>query len=186
MNKIIIPAALLMSGFLFSCNNAENNKEPNKNEAALAEVYKGFETGDMSLLDKNIADDAVDHNGGPMGGEIKGRDKIKAMATAMHGSVTGLKMEVESQASEGNTVFALIHMTGTTSANPDPSMGMPPNTKMDMRSVDVVKFNSDGKATDHWGYMDAKDMMAMMHPPTPRPDSTTMMNHNMTDSMHKK
>ncbi len=43
------------------------------------------------------------------------------------------------------------------------------NTKMDMTTVDVVKFK-DGKAVEHWSYMDPKDMMKMM-PPVGKMDS---------------
>ena len=40
-------------------------------------------------------------------------------------------------------------------------MGAPAGTNFDMTSVGVTKFNSDGKATDHWLYMSMDDAMKM-------------------------
>lgn len=39
-------------------------------------------------------------------------------------------------------------------------MGFPPSTKMDSRSVDVVKLK-DGKAQEHWAFMSMPDVMMM-------------------------
>ena len=38
--------------------------------------------------------------------------------------------------------------------------------KMEMSGVDIARFK-DGKAVEHWIYMDPKDMMNMMPPPPP-------------------
>jgi ketosteroid isomerase-like protein len=169
MKKILFLTSIVAFSLMMSCKNEENKstttKEPSKNEAAVKAVYAAMESGDVSKIDSVIAPDAVDHNGGPMGKELRGRDNIKQMFTAMHGSVSNLKMEVKEMSSEGDYVFSWMHMTGTTSATPDPLTGMPANMKMDMTGVDVVKFNSNGQATDHWGYMDPNDMMKMMPPP---------------------
>ena len=56
-------------------------------------------------------------------------------------------------------VFSLTRFTGT---NTVPSMGAPAGTHFDMTSVEVTKFGSDGKATDHWVYMSMADAMKMM------------------------
>lgn len=168
MKKILWIIQLAVIFFAISCKNestTSTTKEPSKNEAAVQEAYKAFETGDVSKMDSLLAPDCIDHNGGPMGKEIKGRDGIKQMFTTMHNSMSDMKMTSDVMSSEGDYVFAWVHMTGTTTANPDPTLGMPANTKMDMKMVDVLKFNSDGKCTDHWGYMDPNDMMKMMPPP---------------------
>ena len=48
-------------------------------------------------------------------------------------------------------------------------MGMP-NGPYDMKSIEVAKFK-DGKAVEHWGFMDMQDMMKMM-PPQPNMSKT--------------
>jgi hypothetical protein len=41
-------------------------------------------------------------------------------------------------------------------------MGAPAGTHFDMTSVNVAKFGSDGKVTDHWIYMSMDDAMKTM------------------------
>lgn len=135
-----------------------SNAQAEQNKINNREIYKAIESGNIAQIDHLIAADAVDHSG-PNNTEIKGADSIKSFLATMHNSFTDLKFDIISDAADGDYVFTLTRMTATTNANP--GMGMPPNTKMDMSSVDVVKFK-DGKVTDHWAYMDPKDMMSMM------------------------
>ncbi|MEP6948870.1 MAG: ester cyclase [Ginsengibacter sp.] len=133
-----------------------------QNEKVLAhnkELYKAIETGDVSKIKDYIDKDAVDHGGGANGQDVKGGDSIMAMLGGIHNSFTDLKMEVIADAINGDYVFSLVRLTGTTTANP--GMGMPPNKKMDSKSVDVVRIKN-GKAVEHWEFMDPKEMMAMM------------------------
>ena len=133
-----------------------------QNETVLAknkEIYKAIETGDVSKIKDYIDKDAVDHGGGANGQDVKGGDSIIAMLGSIHNSFTDLKMEVISDAISGDYLFTLVRLTGTTTANP--GMGMPPNKKMDAKSVDVVKIKN-GKAIEHWEFVDPKEMMAMM------------------------
>ncbi|HEV7620711.1 MAG TPA: ester cyclase [Flavisolibacter sp.] len=116
---------------------------------------KAIETGDSSKI--NIASDAVDHNGGPQGRELKG-DSIKWYLADMHNHFGDLKFVIINDASDGDYVYSYTRMTGTTK---DASMGIPAGTKLDMKGVDVLKFK-DGKLSEHWGYMDPNDMMKMM------------------------
>lgn len=130
-----------------------------KNLANNKEIYKAIETGDVSKIKDYIDKDAVDHGGGPNGQDVKGSDSIIAMLGSIHKSFTDLKMEVIADATNGDYLFTLVRLTGTTTANP--GMGMPPNKKMDSKSVDVVKIKN-GKAIEHWEFVDPKEMMAMM------------------------
>jgi len=133
-------------------SQAEKNKDVNR------AIMKAIEAGDSAAIDTLIAADAIDHSG-PNEIEMKG-DSLKKMLSHMHSDVSDLKMDIKESAAEGDYVFTLSTMTGTTKTA---DMGMPANTKMDMTGVDVVKFK-DGKAVEHWSYMDPKDMMKMMPP----------------------
>lgn len=176
MKQLLIAAATVLCCSLLSCQNAPNNTTANdqgeKNKMAIRDVYQGIQTGDVTKLSA-IADDAVDHSG-PNGQEIKGGENIKKMLTDMHNHIKDLKMEIVADAVDGDYVFTWCRMTGTAI---DSSMGMKPGMVMDSKSVDVVKFK-DGKATDHWGYMDMQDMMKMMPPPPPPPAATGNMKGN--------
>lgn len=100
----------------------------------------------------------MDH-GGPEGREIKGSDSILAMLGSMHSRFADFNIDIIADAASGDYLFTLSRLTGITTANP--GMGMPPNKKIDSKSVDVVKVK-DGKAIEHWSFIDPKEMMAMM------------------------
>ncbi len=165
MKKILFASATMLSLTLLSCNDKkETTATVTDSSVTLKErnnqVYRAMETGDVSKLREFIADDAVDHNGGPNGEDIRGGDSIVAMLGQIHKSfLPGMKVNIIAQAVDGDYLFTLSEMVGTTTANP--GMGMPPNMQMNSRSVDLVKIK-DGKATDHWMFMSMADMMKMM------------------------
>jgi hypothetical protein len=160
MKKFI---TIISGGFMLlciSCNNSGGgNTQGEKNMQTVKTVNRAIESGDMSKMDQYIAADAVDHGGGEHGEDIKGLDSIKAGLGRMHDEYKDLKLEEVQQAANGDYVFTLNRFKGT---NTVPSMGAPAGTNFDMTSVEVVKFNAEGKATDHWGYVSMPDAMKMM------------------------
>jgi predicted SnoaL-like aldol condensation-catalyzing enzyme len=104
-----------------------------------------------------MAVDAVDHSG--PNGDIQGRDSIKANLARIHNEFKDIKIDIISNASNGDYAFTLIRFTGTTVA---PMHGMPANTKMDSRAVDVVRLK-DGMGVEHWRFIDEAEMMKMMN-----------------------
>lgn len=166
MKKIIICTAIM--AFAFSCNNpssttatnSNDNSQQEKNIANNKKVYPAIETGDTSPIDTLIANDAVDHDG-PQGMEIKGKDSIIHMLSDIHNHFKNLKLDVISSAANGDYIFTLIHMTGTTV---DSTMGMT-GTNIDQKGVDVIKLNDENKMVEHWGFTEdqevAKEMMQM-------------------------
>ena len=160
MKKFLI---ILTSSGLICCitscnsNTATGNTQGEKNIAAVHAVNDAIESGDVGKLDQYIAADAVDHTGEQ--GEVKGLDNIKANLKHMHDTYPDMKLEEVQEASNGDYVFVLTRFTGT---NKEASMGAPAGTHFDMTGVEVIKFNNDGKATDHWEYMTMADMMKMM------------------------
>ena len=128
-----------------------------KNIATVHAINDAISAGDVAKLDQYIAKDGIDHSGEH--GEIKGLDSIKAELSHMHDTYKDLKLESVQDAANNEYVFSLTRFRGT---NTVASMGAPAGTNFDMTSVGVTKFNSDGKATDHWEYMSAGDVMKMM------------------------
>ena len=163
MKKLLIAAMAGLCCFIISCNNSgtsattasENSTDSNaaKYKQINREILNGIETGDSSKF-SGIADDAVDHMG-PTGQAVKGGDNIRKMLLGMHSHVKDLKFDIKDEAVNGDNLYTWATMTGTTL---DSSMGVPSNTKINWTSVDVLKFK-DGKAYEHWGYVDPKDMM---------------------------
>jgi predicted SnoaL-like aldol condensation-catalyzing enzyme len=156
MKKLLSYLPILLSLLFASCaspGNENNNDmlEANRN------IYKAIEAGDSAALRKYIDDDAIDHGGAMDGGNLRG-EEIISMLSGIHNDIDNLKMEVLEDAASDDHVFALVHMTGTTNK---PVWGMPANTKIDNKSIDLTRMK-DGKVVDHWGYYEMADAMKMM------------------------
>ena len=176
MKKLVLPAAVAACCILFSCNNSGGGGN-DKNLEVTHDIYKGLETGDTSKL-VNIADDGVDHMG-PNGTEVKGGENIRKMLADMHNHVKDLKIDVMQEAANGDYVFVLSKLTGTATDN---MMGQQPGTAISQTAVDVIKFK-DGKAVEHWGFMDPNEMMKMMQQQKPMDNMKTDTTKMKKDSM---
>lgn len=73
-------------------------------------------------------------------------------------------MELIKELADDEYVFSLMRFTGTSDG------AMMPAGPYDMQALQVVRFK-DGKAVEHWEYMEPREMMKMM-PPQPAMDTT--------------
>jgi predicted SnoaL-like aldol condensation-catalyzing enzyme len=174
MRKIIFFAAAGLLCIFTSCNNGStasgNDAETQKNLHADSIISHAFETGDVSGLDSVIANDCVTHGDkGDMG-----KDSIIAMAKMMKTMNKDMKLEKIRQLADKEYVFDWSRFTGTS----DGSMGMPKGP-YNMAVVEITKYK-DGKAVEHWEFMEPREMMKMM-PQMPQ-QQTNNMNGNKTDS----
>ena len=168
MKKISFAAFAGLFCICTSCNhdgvNTSYNKENSQqqqNIAASDVVNKAFEKGDVSGIDSVVADDFLDHTDR---GDKKGRDSLKAMVKFYYANFKNMKTEKIREVADGDYVWSWMHYSGTT----DGSMGIPKGP-YDMRGVELSKFK-DGKAVEHWGFMDMQDMMKLM----PQADMSNM------------
>src|SRR5450432_3864013 len=172
--KTIHLAFVCFTFFLISCNSdskpAATSETPaaagektssmaQKNLDAMHVVDKAFATGDVSAIDSAVADNFVDHTDK---GDMN-RDSLKSMIKMWTKDKT-MKQETIKEVADDDYVFAMMHFTGTS----DGTMGMPAGP-YDMHSVEVVKF-SNGKAIEHWGYVDGAEMGKMMQKMMPSTD----------------
>lgn len=170
--------SVLTIGLIFACASCSNDKTEKtsgdtmssekmssdkkdhsmaeKNLAASHIVNKAFETGNAGEIDNAIASDFVDHTDQ---GD-KNRDSLKTMIGMMHKEFPDMKMEMIKEMADDDYVFSLMHYTGTSNGK----MGMPKGP-YDMKTMEVVRFK-DGKAVEHWAYMQPADVMKMMPMPT--------------------
>ncbi len=160
MKKIFLFFLAAGSLLFLSCNNeggmsaaAKKNKETND------AIMKAYEAGDFSKMGDYIAADAVDHGGET--GDIKGLENIVNEMKRYHGMMPDMKATMSRSLADDEYVFTWATMSGTMNGK-----------AVTMSSVDVSKFK-DGKAVEHWVYMDPKEMMQMM-PPTPAPVTDTL------------
>ncbi|MDB5198556.1 MAG: ester cyclase [Chitinophagaceae bacterium] len=162
MKKLFFAAAAIMLCFFNSCkdsatssSSSSDNSTNDSNLAKNRRVMKAIETGDSATINSLIADDAVDHQGPH--GDIKGGDSIRHWLIDMHNHMKDLKFDLIADAANGDYVFSMTTFKGTCT---DASMGMPAGTVMNEKTVDVIKVK-DGKMVEHWGFLDAAEMMKM-------------------------
>lgn len=169
---------ILTTASLFLISSCDSKKDDNngsdkakQNLAATRIVTEAFMSGDISKIDSAVASDFVDHTDrGDMG-----RDSLKAMIKANYVSSKDMKMEPIKEVADDEFVFSWMRFTGTS----DGTMGGMPAGPYDMNAIEVIKFK-DGKAIEHWTFMQPSDMMKMMsdmqQPPAmmpPAKDSTS-------------
>ena len=166
MKKVFFAAFV---GIICICNSctsdtattsSKNTEEEQKNLAANDVIMKAFQTGDVSGIDSVVADDFMDHTDR---GDMKGRDSLKSMVKWMHTNMKEMKMEKKLEVAEGDYVWTRMNYTG----NSDGSMGMPQGP-YDMDAIELSKYK-DGKAVEHWAFMEMQDAMKMMMPPAQQP-----------------
>lgn len=152
MKQLIFAASAALCFSLVACTN--NNNGNDKNLSTTRDIFKGIETGDTTKF-ASIPPESVDH-AGPMG-EIHNGDSIKAMLAGIHSHIKDLKIEIVNIASSGDYVYVWNKWTGTAL---DSSMGFAPNQPFTTSGVEIIKYN-DGKAMEHWGFIDQKEVMDM-------------------------
>ena len=175
MKKLFFILTAVSLSSLISCNSdsggmsatAKKNKEVND------AITKAYEAGDFSKMGDYIAADAVDHAG--QNGDVKGLDNIVAEMKKYHEQMPDMKSETVRELADDEYVMTWSKVSGTAKTD---GMGMKAGQKMDMTSVDVAKFK-DGKAVEHWIFMDPNEMMKMM---MPSQDKMPMTNPTSTDA----
>lgn len=167
MKKIAI--FLLGAGSLFflSCNSGGMSAKAKKNKEVNDAIMNAYEAGDFSKMGDYIAVDAIDHGGEK--GDVKGLDSIVAQMKAYRQMMPDSKSTLVKEMVDDEYVFYWAKVSGNMGGKP-----------MNMTSVDVTKFK-DGKAIEHWVFMDPIEMMTMMQQnvmggegQTPPADTTKM------------
>jgi predicted ester cyclase len=158
MKKLILVSFAAVCSFFIACDSDQDeiSAVTKKNMEVNKAIMTAYEAGDFSKMGDYIAADAVDH--GSEKGDVKGLDSIVAMMKMYRNSMSDMKSEVIKELADDEYVMTWAKFSGTTTAD---AVGMPPNQKVEMSSVDLTKFK-DGKAVEHWVFMDPNEMMKMM------------------------
>lgn len=157
MKKILLMPAALSGIFLISCtNNSGPSAAAKKNLDAMHGIQQCFDTKDFSKLGDYIATDAVDHAGDQ--GDIKGLANMKTEFEKMSAGNENSKTTIIKELADDDYVMSWLHFTGTIKTD---QMGYKAGEKYDMKAIELAKFK-DGKATEHWTFLEPAEMMKMM------------------------
>lgn len=163
MRKLLSLLLIAVFSFFVSCNSDSGGMSATakKNIEVNDAITKAYEEGDFDKMGDYIAADAIDHAGEQ--GDIVGLENIVAEMKKWKAMMPDMKGTTTKTLADDEYVFTWSKSSGTMNG-----------AQIEMTGVDVAKFK-DGKAVEHWMYMDPKDMMKMM-PPPPAPTDTTMTN----------
>jgi predicted ester cyclase len=174
MKRFLFLMMILPAAVFISCNDKSGpSATAQKNLDAMHGVNACFESKDFSKLGDYIAEDAVDHAGEM--GDIKGLSNMKTEFKKMVDSYKDSKTTVTKELADDEYVMSWQAYSGTLVVD-QPGMGKA-GDKFNMSAVEVAKFK-DGKAIEHWSFMQPSDMMKMMPPPpapTMKTDTATAM-----------
>ena len=128
------------------------------NKAAMRDILRIFETGDLTGVESLIAPNAVDHQGMP-GVDTQGIEGFKRIVTIMHTAFPNIHLHIEDLIAEGDRVVARSEMHAR---NTGPFMDQPATDKeIEAEAIDIIRFEN-GMAVEHWGISDDLKMMQQL------------------------
>jgi len=149
----ILPAAVVFS--LLSCGGGGMSATAKKKKEVNAAIMKAYEAGEFSKMGDYIAKDAVDHGGET--GDVVGLDNIISEMKRYRAMMPDMKATAAHEMADDDYVMTWATMSGTMNGKP-----------VTMTSVDLSRFK-DGKAVEHWVFMDPKELTQMMQPASQNP-----------------
>jgi steroid delta-isomerase-like uncharacterized protein len=128
-----------------------------ENKALVRTFYERVSRGDLSVVDELVADDLVEHEEFP--GIPSNKEGVKLFFEMFRAAFPEMRMEAREMVAEGDLVSARFVFTGTHQGE---FMGVPATGKrVEVEGFDLVRVR-DGRATEHWGQMDAMALMQQL------------------------
>lgn len=138
-------------------DSAEAKEEKNK-ETALASV-NALIAGDVDATLKDVTPEAIDYNDGSMPA-TKGKDSLIVMIKSWRESLSDYKGDNLMALADGDYVAVFGEWSGTFKGD---VMGMKTaGKKIKIKDVDIFKFNSEGKITEHRNVQSSAEMMKQL------------------------
>jgi len=126
--------------------------------ATMRRLYELLNAGDIDGFGNLLSDNFVDHE------ELPGLAPTKAGVIALFRmyitAFPDLRMMPEDLIASGDKVVARVRATGT---HKGAFMGMSPTgRRVDVPLIDIIRFDNDGRALEHWGVFDQLTMMQQL------------------------
>jgi len=125
-------------------------------------IEEGFSKGDVSVFDKYVSPDFVEHQQGIV---PQNADGVKRAITGLHKAFPDFTLTVEDLIIDGDMVWGRMTGRGTQKGQFGP---IPPTgKKIEITVIDIMRFR-DGKLAEHWGVPDrmaAMEQLGMKPPP---------------------
>lgn len=146
--------------FLFSVSNLSAQADEARIKAKIEKAYETFSKGDLATLVTFISPDYIEHSLAP--GQKAGLTGLTEWFQMMRTAYPDLQFTVNDIIinSTGSKAAVLFTFKGT---NTGDIPGMNASGKsVNVQGIDFLYFNTEGKATEHWGYIDESKMMEQL------------------------
>ena len=121
-------------------------------------LYAALNAGDLDGFGAMLADDFVEHEETP--GLAPTKVGVLEFFRMYRAAFPDLQMEPQDVLASGDRAVARVRATGTQQGE---FMGMPPSGKnVDVQLIDIIRFDDDGLAREHWGVVDLMTMMQQL------------------------
>jgi steroid delta-isomerase-like uncharacterized protein len=120
-------------------------------------LYAAFNTGDLSALDKLVADAFVEHEATP--GIPPNKDGLKHFVVMLRQAFPDAVFEVADSAAELDKVWTRVVVTGTQRGT---YFGIPPAGKTIRIEVFDICRIARNQITEHWGLSDQMGVMRQL------------------------
>ncbi|GAB3780595.1 ester cyclase [Nocardioides ungokensis] len=129
------------------------------NVATMRRVYELLSAGDIDGFGDLLAADFVEHEDAP--GLEPTKEGVLQLFRMYRAAFPDLQMNVDELLPSGDKVVARITASGTHTG--DDFMGVPASgKKVRIEVFDIIRFDDQGRACEHWGAMDALGMMQQL------------------------
>lgn len=126
--------------------------------ATMRRAYEQVSAGDIDGFGALFADDFVEHEETP--GLEPTKEGVLEFFRMYRAAFPDLRMEPEDVLASGDKVVARVRATGTHRGE---FLGLPATGRsIDVQLVDIIRFDDDGRAAEHWGVVDALALMQQL------------------------
>ena len=126
--------------------------------ATIRRMYDLINAGDIDGFGELLAEDFVEHEETP--GLDPTKEGVKQFFHMYKAAFPDLRMEAQDVLMSGDKVVARARATGTHHGE---FLGMPATGKhVDVQLIDIIRFDDDGLAREHWGLFDALAMLQQL------------------------
>ena len=161
MKTLIFFNFLTVCGLLLTINSF--GQTPSKNKANCMAFYEAFNSRDLNKIQSLVTDNFVDHAIAPEMAQqsgLSGKPLFMASLQELLNGFPDVRIEPIQYVAEGDVVMIYLTMSGTQNGE---FADMPATGKPFMvHDADMVKFDKNGKATEHWAVQDGSAMMMQL------------------------
>ncbi len=121
-------------------------------------TYERINAGNVAGFGDLVADDFVEHAGGP--GFPATKEGTLEFFRALIAAFPDMRMNVEDLIASDDKTVARVKITGTHEGE---LMGVPPTgTRVEVELIDIMRFDVAGLVCEHWGVADMLSLMQQL------------------------